>query len=42
MIGSFSISLEEYMPPPGGVGIVSQSGNVGSHTMNTVARRGLA
>lgn len=41
MIGSFSISLEEYMPPPGGVGIVSQSGNVGSHTMNTVARRGL-
>lgn len=41
MIGSFSISLEDYMPPPGGVGIVSQSGNVGSHTMNTVARRGL-
>ena len=41
MIGSFSISLEEYMPPPGEVGIVSQSGNVGSHTMAAVARRGL-
>jgi acyl-CoA synthetase (NDP forming) len=41
LIGSFSISLEEYMPPPGAVGIVSQSGNVGSHTMAAVARRGL-
>ncbi|MGY8526189.1 acetate--CoA ligase family protein [Paracidovorax citrulli] len=41
LIGSFSISLEENMPPAGIVGIVSQSGNVGSHTMATVARRGL-
>ncbi|MCP3707027.1 acetate--CoA ligase family protein [Paraburkholderia sp. CNPSo 3274] len=40
-IGSFSIALEESMPPAGTVGIVSQSGNVGSHTMQCVARRGL-
>ncbi len=41
LIGSFSISLEEHLPPPGAVGIVSQSGNIGSHTMHAVARRGL-
>ncbi|SIT38310.1 CoA-binding protein [Paraburkholderia ribeironis] len=40
-IGSFSIALEENMPPAGHVGIVSQSGNVGSHTMQCVAHRGL-
>lgn len=41
LIGSFSIALEEHMPPVGHVGIVSQSGNVGSHTMQSVARRGM-
>ncbi|OZI52859.1 acetate--CoA ligase family protein [Bordetella genomosp. 4] len=41
LIGSFSIALEENMPPVGQVGIVSQSGNVGSYTMQSVARRGL-
>ncbi|OZI71795.1 acetate--CoA ligase family protein [Bordetella genomosp. 12] len=41
LIGSFSIALEENMPPAGQVGIVSQSGNVGSHTMQSVARRGM-
>lgn len=41
LIGSFSIALEEHMPPAGHVGIVSQSGNVGSHTMQSVARRGM-
>lgn len=41
LIGSFSIALEEHMPPAGHVGIVSQSGNIGSHTMQSVARRGL-
>lgn len=41
VIGSFSIALEEYMPPAGGVGIVSQSGNIGSDTMQNVAQRGL-
>lgn len=41
LVGSFSIALEENMPPAGHVGIVSQSGNVGSHTMQSVARRGM-
>lgn len=41
VIGSFSIALEENMPLAGRVGIVSQSGNVGSHTMQNVANRGL-
>jgi acyl-CoA synthetase (NDP forming) len=40
-IGSFSIALEENMPLAGHVGIVSQSGNVGSHTMHCVSHRGL-
>lgn len=40
-IGSFSIVLEEHMPPAGHVGIVSQSGNVGSFIMQNVAQRGL-
>ncbi|WP_251862986.1 acetate--CoA ligase family protein [Achromobacter sp. Marseille-Q4962] len=41
LIASFSIALEEHMPAAGQVGIVSQSGNVGSHTMQSVARRGM-
>ncbi|MET0507506.1 MAG: acetate--CoA ligase family protein [Burkholderiaceae bacterium] len=40
-IGSFSIVLEEHLPPAGHVGIVSQSGNVGSFIMQNVAQRGL-
>ena len=40
-IGSFSIVLEEHLPPAGHVGIVSQSGNVGSFVMQNVAQRGL-
>lgn len=40
-IVSFSIALEEHMPPVGSVGIVSQSGNIGSFTMQNVAQRGL-
>ena len=41
VIGSFSIVLEESMPRPGNVGIVSQSGNIGSFTVQNVALRGL-
>lgn len=41
VIGSFSIVLETSMPPAGSVGIVSQSGNIGSFTMKLVADRGL-
>ena len=40
-IASFSIVLEEHLPPAGHVGIVSQSGNVGSFLMQNVAQRGL-
>jgi len=40
MIGTFSIALEAHMPPTGCVGIVSQSGNVGSHTLQSVWLRG--
>ncbi len=40
-IASFSIVLEEHLPPPGQVGIVSQSGNVGSFIMQNIAQRGL-
>jgi acetate---CoA ligase (ADP-forming) len=40
-IGSFSIALEDHMPLAGRVGIVSQSGNIGSYTMQNVAQRGL-
>lgn len=38
---SFSIVLEEYMPASGSVGIVSQSGNIGSYAMQNIAQRGL-
>lgn len=41
VIGSFTIVLEEDMPPAGNVGIVSQSGNIGSYVMQAVAHRGL-
>jgi acyl-CoA synthetase (NDP forming) len=40
VIGSFSVALEDHMPPPGGIGIVSQSGNVGSYTLQILAQRG--
>lgn len=41
LVGSFSIALEQSMPPAGQVGIVSQSGNIGSFTMSNMAQRGL-
>lgn len=41
LVGSFSIALEQNMPPAGQVGIVSQSGNIGSFTMSNMAQRGL-
>lgn len=41
LVGSFSIALEQSMPPAGEVGIVSQSGNIGSFTMRNMAERGL-
>lgn len=41
LVGSFSIALEQSMPPAGHVGIVSQSGNIGSFTMQNLARRGV-
>lgn len=41
LVGSFSIALEQSMPPAGVVGIVSQSGNIGSFTMRNMAERGL-
>lgn len=40
-IGSFSIVLEENMPAKGNVGIVSQSGNIGSYLVQNVAQRQL-
>lgn len=41
VIGSFTIVLEDNMPPAGNVGIVSQSGNIGSYVMQAVSHRGL-
>ncbi|MDM0025325.1 acetate--CoA ligase family protein [Variovorax saccharolyticus] len=41
LVGSFSIALEQSLPPAGEVGIVSQSGNIGSFTMRNMAERGL-
>jgi acyl-CoA synthetase (NDP forming) len=38
-IATFSVTLEAAMPPPGNVGIVSQSGNLGSYTMRLAADR---
>lgn len=40
IVGSFSIALEQNMPPAGHVGIVSQSGNIGSFAMQNMAQRG--
>lgn len=39
LVGSFSIALEQALPPAGHVGIVSQSGNIGSFTMQSMAQR---
>ena len=41
LVGSFSISLEQSLPPAGQVGVVSQSGNIGSFTMRSMADRGM-
>src|SRR5690606_520155 len=41
VIGSFSIILEQSMPEAGHMGIVSQSGNIGSYVVQNVARKGL-
>jgi len=40
-IATFSVALESSMPEPGPVGIVSQSGNLGSYTMRLAAERGI-
>lgn len=41
VVASFSIALEQSLPPAGQVGIVSQSGNIGSFTMRNMAERGM-
>lgn len=41
VIGSFSVALEDHYPAPGAVGIVSQSGNVGSYTLQILAQQGV-
>lgn len=41
VIGSFSVALEDHMPQAGGIGIVSQSGNVGSYTLQILVQRGV-
>lgn len=40
-IGSFSVALEDHMPQPGHVGIVSQSGNIGSYTLQILVQSGV-
>lgn len=40
-IGSFSVALEDYYPQAGAVGIVSQSGNIGSYTLQLLVQRGV-
>ena len=40
-IATFSVALEASLPMPGPVGIVSQSGNLGSYTMRMAAERGM-
>jgi acyl-CoA synthetase (NDP forming) len=40
-IATFSVTLEAALPPSGAVGIVSQSGNLGSYTMRLAAERGV-
>lgn len=39
-IATFSIVFEEMLPKQGSIGIVSQSGNLGSYTMRMAAERG--
>ncbi|WP_354673510.1 acetate--CoA ligase family protein [Cupriavidus alkaliphilus] len=39
-IGSFSVALEDHYPQPGAIGIVSQSGNIGSYTLQLLVQRG--
>ena len=41
VIGSFSVALEDHMPQAGGIGIVSQSGNIGSYTLQILVQRGV-
>ncbi|MEJ8857454.1 acetate--CoA ligase family protein [Variovorax robiniae] len=40
-IATFSVALESSFPEPGPVGIVSQSGNLGSYTLRLAAERGV-
>ena len=40
-IATFSVALESSFPAPGPVGIVSQSGNLGSYTLRLASERGL-
>lgn len=40
-IATFSVALESALPAAGPVGIVSQSGNLGSYTMRLAAERGI-
>jgi acetate---CoA ligase (ADP-forming) len=40
-IATFTVALEAFLPEPGSVGIVSQSGNLGSYTMRMAAERGI-
>ncbi len=40
-IGSFSVALEDHFPQAGAVGIVSQSGNIGSYTLQLLVQRGV-
>lgn len=40
-IATFSVALEASFPAPGPVGIVSQSGNLGSFTLRLAAERGM-
>ena len=40
-IASFSVALEDYYPRPGAIGIVSQSGNIGSYTLQLLVQRGV-
>lgn len=40
-IASFSVALEDYYPQPGAIGIVSQSGNIGSYTLQLLVQRGV-
>ena len=40
-IATFSIVLEDSLPPAGPLGIASQSGNLGSYTMLLARERGI-